>query len=167
MREEWLVKLIADVKVLDTTLMVQSPYKLNLEDGKYEIEIKELKNMKRSDQQNALMWSLVNKICKKLNGNIYDSYDVYCQILEMAGVHYDDVKIKHEALDNFKKLVKHCKVVATRNENGTLYDYCWVFRGISEMDSKEANQLIDTVIEYASKLGIDVDSDYMRSLLNG
>ena len=159
------MKFIAEVKQVGRTLVMDTPYNVNIQDGEYHIEIKELKKMKRSDRQNSMLWALVNQICKKLNGNIAESYELYCQILEMAGAHYDDIKCKHEALDTLKVLTKHVKVVSQEEEDGVLWDYCWVFKGISEMDTAEANALIDTALNYASEVGIDVDDGYWSRLL--
>ena len=144
---------------------MEAPHSVCLTDGEYNVEIKEMKGMKRSDRQNAMMWSIVNQICKKINGNIADSYELYCQLLEMSDAPRDDIKCKHEALDTVKVLMKHIKVVSQEIENGELWDYCWVFKGISEMDTKEANQLIDTVINYAYEVGIDIDENYWRKVL--
>ena len=159
------MKFVATVKQVGRTLVVDAPYNINIEDGEYHLDIKSLKKMKRSDRQNSMLWALVNQICKKINGNIAESYDLYCQILEMAGAHYDDVKVKKEALDTLKALTKHVKVVSEEEENGETWCYCWIFRGISEMDTKEANLLIDTAMNYASEVGIDVDDGYWRRLL--
>ena len=160
------MNVICELKSMGNALLLQSPYKLNLEDGTYQVSIKSLNEMKRSDKQNALMWSIVNKICKKLNGNTNDSYELYSQILEMANVSYTDIVINHEALETFKKMM-HIKVVSQKIVDGIQKDYCWVFKGISEMNVKEANELIDVVINYAGEVGIDVDENYWRDILNG
>lgn len=155
------------VKSLGNTLMIEAPHNVCLPDGDYLIDIRETGKMKRSDRQNAMMWSIVNKICKKLDGNIYGSYDLYCQLLEMAGTTYYDYAIDDRALEDAKKLLKHVKVVHQDIQDGKITDYCWVFRGISEMDTHEASQLIDTVMMYASEVGVDVDDGYWKELLNG
>lgn len=160
------MKFFADVKVMGNTLMLQVNKKINLDDGRYEVDIKDFKGMKRSERQNSMLWGIINKICKKINGNTEDNYDLYCQLLEMAGAEYDDVKIKHIALPRLKELARHVKVVHQVEQNGELYDYCWIFKGISEMDTKHANDLIETTKMYANRVGVDVDEDYWKEILN-
>lgn len=161
------MKFFADVKAIGNTLMLQTSKKISLEDGKYEVDIKNFKGMKRSDRQNAMLWSIINKISKKENGSIEGSYDIYNNLLQMCGATYDDVMIQKDALERFRTLVKHIKVVNEKQENGVTYCYCWVFKGISEMDTKQANALIETTKDYASRVGVDVNDDYWKGLLNG
>lgn len=161
------MKFFADIKVMGNTLMLQTSKKISLEDGKYEVDIKDFKGMKRSDRQNAMLWGIINKISKKENGNIVASYDIYNNLLQMCGASYNEVLIKKEALERFRTIVKHLKVVNETTDNGITYCYCWVFKGISEMDTKQANALIETTMKYASEVGVDVDDDYWKGLLNG
>lgn len=158
-------KLIANVKTMGDVLVVQATHRVCIDDGQYLVTISDdLKN--RSDRQNALMWSIINKICIKLNGNTRDSYDLYCQILEMAGADYEEYACKHIALEDAKTLLKHVKVVAQEVRDGELWDFCWVFTGISSMTSKQANRLIEEVKNYAGEVGVDVDDEYWKGLLN-
>jgi len=158
-------KFIAEVKAMGDVMIVKSTHKVCMDDGQYLVTISDdLKN--RSDRQNAMMWSIINKICLKLNGNTHDSYDLYCQILEMAGAGYEDYACKHDALDSAKTLLKHVKVISQETRNGELWDFCWVFTGISSMTTKQANQLIEVVKNYAGEVGVDVDDDYLKGLLN-
>lgn len=161
------MRVVADCKSMGDTIIIKCPSRVRLDDGKYEVIIKDFSGMKRSERQNAMLWSIVNKICKKIDGNTEGNYDLYCQILEMSGAEYDDVKIKDVALERFKQLAKHVKVVSQEQDGYELYDYCWVFKGISEMTSKEAGELIDTAMRYASEVGVDVDDEYWRELKNG
>lgn len=151
------MRVIADVKASGNVLIATTPYKLTIKDGKYEINIKPFEGLKRSQRQNAMMWGIVNKICKKINGNLEDNYELYNQLLEMAGVEYDNITILDKALPRFKELVKHVKVVNQYEDNGQLFDYCWVFKGISEMTTKEATELIEMAKQYANRVGVEID----------
>lgn len=69
----------------------------------------------------------------------------------------DNITILDKALPRFKELVKHVKVVNQYEDNGQLFDYCWVFKGISEMTTKEATELIEMAKQYANRVGVEVD----------
>lgn len=152
------MRLIADVKASGNVLILTTPYKTSLEDGRYEIEIKDFKGLKRSQKQNAMLWSIINQICKHINGTLEDNYELYNQMLEMAGTSYDNVMILDKALPRFKELAKHVRVIDQVEKNGQLYDYCMVFKGVSEMTTKEASELIEVVKMYANRVGLKIDS---------
>lgn len=159
------MKFVGKVKTMGNMLMVEAPRYVSIPDGEYQLDIRDAKNLKRSDRQNSMMWGIVNQIAKKLDGNTSGAYGLYCQILEMSGIPYWEYRIDDRALDNAKKLLKHVKVVSQDIEGDRLMDNCWVFPGISEMTTGEASQLIDTVKWYASEVGIDVDEDYWKEML--
>lgn len=147
------MKLVGDVICKNNLLIVTSKHFVPIEDGEYELELKK-PSSKRSDRQNKYLWALVNDICKKQDGNIVNSYELYNQLLEMAGIEYDDYILKHDALESARSLLHHVKVVKQEVKNHTVWDYCWVFKGISKMTKEEANRLIDVAINYAAEVGI-------------
>lgn len=158
-------EIYADVKVMNNTMLCQTPFKLDIPDGKYKISLKDYNSLPKSTKQNALFWSIVEQICKKLNGNTMDKYDLYCQLLEMAGTPHDDILIFEDALERFREEIEHLKVVGkTTNSKGIKCCYCWVFKGLSQMDTKEANQLIDIAYRYASESGIEIEDWKWKAL---
>lgn len=163
------MKFTAKLKSMSGTIILQptSRIKAKLVDDKlYDIEINEFdEKHARSISQNNYMWKIINQICKKEDGNYENNYETYNNILQMAGTPYEEYYVKEEALESFKKRVSHLKEVQRVNINGELFVYCWVFKGISEMDTSEASKLIDAVKLYASKVGVNLDEEYLKGLI--
>lgn len=165
------MKFIADCIKKNDLVILRPSQNIELQEGKYEVEIKTDKTLKRSDRQNAMMWSIINRICKHINGDIADSYELYCQILEMADAPSDTYKLKDISLESAKALLKHVKVISQEiDSNGEIWDTIWAFKGISQMNTKEASQLIETTKKYASEVGLIIDEGYwnlLEELSNG
>lgn len=128
----------------------------------YTLEIKKPRN-KRTLNQNALLWALVNEICIVEDGDLTNQEQVYLTLLEMSGAKSTIITIKKEAFEDMKKLVRHIKILNEVDKNGVGYYVAQVFFGSSEYDTKEMAALIDTTIKYASELGIE--TDYYKELL--
>lgn len=145
--------------------MISAPVPFGMEDGEYMITI-EPKKKKRSLDQNRYFWALVGEIAKKENGDLKDVDDLYTNLLMMSGAKYETVIIRHEALDRFKSLVKHVKVMDQRIVNHELYDTVYAFYGSSTFNTSEMADLIDTTLKYASEVGVEGVNDYWKGLLN-
>lgn len=164
------MKFQAKLKQLDNTLILQTKSRLKglNDDEVYDIEIKKISTKQaRSENQNSYMWKIINQICLKEDGNYNNNYETYNIILQKAGTPYDEYYIKEIALDSFKRRVSHLKEVQRVNINGEPFIYCWVFKGISEMNTAEASKLIEAVKDYASQVGIKFDEDYWNYLIKG
>lgn len=137
---------------------------LELENKPYSIEIKEVSN-KRSLQQNAYLWALIDEIDKELNGYLSDRMGVYCQILEMANVKYEYLLCEERVLDSLRENagIRALEVKGNEYVNGIEYLLVKVYIGSSKFDTKEMTQLLDTAIHYAEELGIVTDY-YMEML---
>lgn len=134
----------------------------SLENTIYTLEIKK-PSSKRSLRQNAYLWSLINEISIVENGDISSAEDIYLMLLEMSGAKSSVITIKKEALNDFKKLVRHLKVLDETMYKGIPYCTVQVFYGSSTFNSKEMTNLVDTALKYASEVGIE--DDYWRELL--
>lgn len=137
---------------------------LELENKPYSIEIKEVSN-KRSLQQNAYLWALIDEIDKELNGYLSDRMGVYCQILEMANAKYEYLLCEERVLDSLRENagIRALEVKGNEYVNGIEYLLVKVYIGSSKFDTKEMTQLLDTAIHYAEELGIVTDY-YMEML---
>ena len=84
---------------------------------KYDIEIKE-HNKKRTVDQNALAWKLINEISKVTDN---DEWDVYISALEQANVKADYILAFDDAEESLKRVYRVVKKIdKTREENNRL-----------------------------------------------
>ena len=159
------MRTIAETKFIGNQALVSAPVPFNLDDGEYLVSI-EPKKKKRSLDQNRYFWKLVGEIAKTENGDLKDVDDLYTHLLQMAGAKYESLIIKHEALERFKGLVRHVKIMKQQVINHELYDTVWAFYGSSQFDTSEMSQLIDTTLKYAEEAGVPDVNSYWKGLLN-
>lgn len=152
------MRLIADCKFMKNTVVLQTKYPVNLEDGEYSVEITEIEKDKTRRQVNYF-WALIREIAKNEDGNAMDVERWYGLMLKRANIKVQGFWIKDEALDDFKRLVGHF-VVLEKNKGFSKVE---VYIGISQMNVKEMMSLIDTTIEYAEMLKIP--TSYWKEVL--
>ncbi len=127
-------------------------------DLSYSIEVKEVKS-KRSSQQNKYFWALVHEINLALNDRPIDDMDIYIMLLEKANVKFEYIACTKGAEQGLKKAfravieVKETTFKDNQGKNLIMYK---CFLGSSKMDVKEFNILIDTALDVASELGLDI-----------
>lgn len=128
----------------------------SLKPGDYELSIVK-PSKKRTGQQNALLWELIGQICMKEDGNRAGDIDLYCQLIEEAGVKCEYYMSLPEGEAGLRKVFRGVKVIDDRIYMGrTFYVYKCYF-GSSTMNTKEMSMLIDKAIERAEAVGIDTD----------
>lgn len=157
------MKTVAEAKFIKNQALISSPVPFNLEDGEYLISLDKKKN-KRTLEQNRYFWALLGEISKKENGNLKDIDNLYTHLLEMSGAKYEVLIMKHEALERFKGLVRHVKVVKQQVINHEVYDTIYAFYGSSTFDTVEMANLIDATIDYAYAVGVE-DPEYWKGVL--
>lgn len=140
------------------------PYFTELEPQEVSITLTDVAK-KRSNEQNALLWKLIHEIAKHENSHSNDDMELYCYFLEKANQHYTYLTVLKDALDTLKANARVVQVLGyeRRPKENTVWAKCRVFFGSSEFDSKEMSVLIDTVLNYATELGIDVT--YYKDML--
>lgn len=123
----------------------------------YAVEIKEVKS-KRSLEQNKLLWKLLGEIDKVMNGGRSDDVmNIYTLALEKANAKYEYIGALPEAEEMLKqnfRAVKKIKPIDLNGKEGWMFK---VYYGSSKMDTKEMTLLIDTAMEMAEQVGIDID----------
>ena len=139
-------------EVVGNTIVLHPTFYTGIKDGEYAIEIVPLEKDKTRRQVNYF-WALMREISKVQDGDVANVERYYLQCLKMAGIKIEGIWIKDEALDEFKKYIKHFVVTET-NKGFSLVN---VYKGISEMDVKEMQKLIDVAINYAEAIGISTD----------
>lgn len=131
--------------------------------GDYELSITK-PSKKRTGQQNAYLWELLGKICMKEDGNKAGDIDLYCQLVEQAGIKCEYLMGLPETEAGLKKVFRVVKTVDSRNYNGQQMSVFKCFYGSSKMNTEEMGRLIDKAIERAEAIGID--TEYWRDVLN-
>lgn len=131
-------------------------------DIEYKFEPKEVK-FNRSIQQNKMMWEILEQIAlKELNGRTDSEYvmKLYIKMLEKSGAKYEYLMALPETKEELLKTFRAIKIVEYREYNGTKMAVMKCFYGSSKMNTKEFNNLLETILDYASKLEIYVDEMY-------
>ena len=157
------MKTICEAKFINNQALISSPVPFNLEDGEYLVSL-DRKKKKRTLDQNKYFWALLGEISKKENGNLQNVDNLYTFLLQMSGAKYETLIIKHEALERFKSMVRHVKVVKQQTINHVVYDTIYAFYGSSTFDTSEMNRLIDTTINYAYEVGVE-NPEYWKGAL--
>ena len=125
-------------------------------DKYYDVSIKEPTN-KRSLQQNKMLWSLIHSIAKATN---QDDNDVYCGLLEKADALSDYIITAVEMEDALRKSFRGIKFMRMQEVNGKDCYIYKVYLGSSKMNTKEMTELLETTIQIASELEIEVEYGY-------
>ena len=125
-------------------------------DKYYDVSIKEPTN-KRSLQQNKMLWSLIHSIAKATN---QEDNDVYCALLEKADALSDYIITAVEMEDALRKSFRGIKFMRMQEVNGKDCYIYKVYLGSSKMNTKEMTELLETAIQIASELGIEIGDYY-------
>ena len=132
-----------------------------LEQKDYGLEVRDVKS-KRSIQQNNYMWALIREIAQAYGDS--DEMDVYCHALTKANVKYTyiltDPKIK---LDDLRSNFRAVQLISKVDVNGKEANQYKVFIGSSRFSTDEMSRLIDSLLEMASELDLEVE--YWRKVL--
>ena len=134
---------------------------------KLDINIKQYKSS-RSKQQNDLMWKVISLISDEQNGSHReeDLMNVYANLLYRANVKYVIVAAVREAkpiLESQFRYVVELPNSMTTEKGKTLVAFkCYI--GSSQFDTKEMNEMISVVLDYANEVGIvDSQIELLRS----
>ena len=110
-------------------------------------EVRDYKQ-KRSLTQNAYFWVLVNEIA---NVTRQSKDEIHLQMLKEYG--QNEVFSIRSDID-VSRYLKYYEEIGKGKVNGKEFTHYRVFKGSSEMDSREMAILIDGVVQEAEQLGI-------------
>lgn len=130
-------------------------------DKEYKFDPKEVKS-NRSIQQNKFMWKCLELIAEHEQSGRTDSEyvtELYTKMLEKSGAKYEYMMGLPEIIPELLKVFRAIKIVEYRDYNGKQLAVMKCFYGSSKMNSKEMNNLIDTILDYAYNLGIYIDKE--------
>jgi len=164
------MKIVADIKAMGNSLLLQTTQPIELNDGRYDVDIREIRS-KRSLDQNAMLWGIICEISKSQYGDLSEKENIYLQLLEMAGAKYTILTLSKEAYED-KALdaygIRNYREVGRGfNPDGKEFVSVIAFYGSSTMNTKEMTQLIDATIRYATNCGVRVDEEYWKGVLDG
>lgn len=128
---------------------------INLEDGIYELNIRE-KDKSRTYEQIKKLWATIDDISRADYGDTSQSQNIYFQILQMSGIQTEKIILPERALEPFRRKVRTLNVIGyevVNHQPMVLVNAC--MKGISEMSKKELANVIETTIRYASEKGIE------------
>ncbi len=134
----------------------------NFKPGNYEfVKMKE----KRSKDANAKMWAICEEIARAVT---MTKEEVYRQNIREVGV-YTPLPIKNELVDEFKRIWRgrgvgwFADVIDDSKIKG--YKLIFAYHGSSVYTTAEMARLIDSVIQDAKSVGLDVMDEREKSLL--
>lgn len=154
---------IDEVRVAGNELVLKSPdigeirrFAYKFKAGNYEI-VK--KRKKRSNDANALCWALCTEIANVLRT---EKESIYVDMLKK----YGQSEIWAAGTDaNPAEHFKYYDFFGKRTISGKEVLFYTVYRGSSEYDTREMSILIDSIIDEAKALDIEVISEREKSLL--
>lgn len=130
--------------------------------GEYEIA---KAKKKRSNDSNAYLWTLCDKIAAKISST---PQDVYRRAIRDVGV-FTPLPIRNDAVDGFRRVWEAhgtgwvLDVVDDSKIKG--YKLCNAYQGSSTYDVAQMSRLIDYIVEDAKAMGIEVLSERELSLM--
>jgi hypothetical protein len=128
---------------------------------KLSIEVKQYR-AKRSLNANAYAWKLIGEIADVLRTS---KDEVYMEVLRRYG---QSELVSVQAYIPLGQYVKYCEEAGESMLNGKLFKHYRVYKGSSEMDTREMSILIDGIVSEAKGLGIQTETpdqiENMKSL---
>lgn len=111
---------------------------------------------KRSLEQNALMWELIHEInIARGTERANDDWDIYIEALQRAGAKSEFVACLPEAEGLLRQQFRAIQKTNSFEHNGHVFNSYRVFIGSSQMNVSEMKQLLDTVLDMASEVGVE------------
>lgn len=102
------------------------------------------------------MWELIHEInIARGTERANDDWDIYIEALQRAGAKSEYIASLPEAEDLLKKQFRAIKKMNSFEHNGRIFNSYRVFIGSSQMNTKEMKQLLETVLDMASEVGVE------------
>ena len=121
-------------------------------DGLLFVEVKKYRKSRTLDQ-NALLWAVENKISDAMKLKVDD---VHRQNVIDYGVRLGEAIKLAELAEKWAK-TNYAKVLAEKTEKGVKMAKIALYKGSSDMDTKEFARLVDGVFAEAENLGLDIE----------
>jgi hypothetical protein len=124
-----------------------------------EIEVNE-KRGQRSLNQNRLLWELIHQIDLSENGRVdKDSeMNLYMNLIKMSKIRIDYFQTLREAKEMLENAYRVVEEKESRISKGVETVVYACYRGSSHFNKEEMTSFIETVLNYASQLGLNIDT---------
>jgi hypothetical protein len=124
-----------------------------------EIEVNE-KRGQRSLNQNRLLWELIHQIDLAENGRVdKDSeMNLYMNLIKMSKIRIDYFQTLREAKEMLENAYRVVEEKESRISKGVETVVYACYRGSSHFNKEEMTLFIETVLNYASQLGLNIDT---------
>jgi hypothetical protein len=114
---------------------------------------------KRSLDQNALMWALLEIMANNIRST---TEECYIQILERYG-YSEYLLVLPETIPALRSIFRTIKEIGEREVNGKQMKACRCFFGSSTYDTKQMSRLIDGIFDELKEMGVsDEEVGYYR-----
>lgn len=119
------------------------------------VEIKRPKD-KRSLEQNAYIWKIIDMIDKKINGYCSDKMSIYCALIKAAGIKVDYIQGLEQIRPRLEEVYRVVELVEYRatDKAATALYRCYI--GTSQFTKAEMSDFIEVLISRAYEEGIDI-----------
>lgn len=118
-------------------------------------------NVKRTLNQNALLWEMLGQLAKALRS---DKWTVYLQMLKRYGT-YTYICVKPKAVEAVKRQWRECEEIGRVDINGQESVQMLCYFGSSTMDTHDFSVLLDGVKSEMKEMGLPTpDRDIERVL---
>ena len=115
---------------------------------------------KRSKDQNAYYWELLNKLSKKLT---ISSEDLHFELIKKS-CPFEEYLVPNEAS---LRGIRYYEVLAKKQVKNKVFKVIRVYVGTSELDTKEMIVLLDNLIEECKEQGIETITPEELAKLRG
>jgi hypothetical protein len=130
-----------------------------LKDKEVHATLKEFKTS-RSIEQNEMLWGIISQISQEVNGSRreQDLMTIYRDVLLRANVKREYIRTLDEARSILEQHFRAVMEVpnSRKIENGKETVGFWVYYGSSKFNTKEMTDLIDTALDMAHEIGIEL-----------
>ena len=121
------------------------------------VEVKEYKS-KRSLRQNALLWTLISEMDIAENGRASEDgeMDIYCNLIRAARIKTLTYEMDIAAYEQTIKqgIFRYIEVLDRDDYYDNITVRCYL--GTSSFDTQEMADFIDTALDHAARLGINL-----------
>lgn len=124
-----------------------------------EIDINERKGQ-RTLRQNALLWELIHQIDLHENGRTHKDSEMalYINLIKLAKIRIDYYQTLPEATESLLRAYRYVEVKESRtSEKGTETVVIACYRGSSQFTKEEMTDFIETIFNYATQIGMNID----------
>lgn len=147
-------KLTADIEPSSEHMSKLAQEELK-DDRTYIMDLAETK-AKRTDPQNKLLWALLEKLSKGINGNrvhFRDTWKLYIDMLRKYGTSVK-VAVVPEARRDLARTFRSVLLLGHQEENGRVLDICECIIGSSKYTTREFSVLVEGILDELAALGI-------------